>query len=205
MENNTKSAARGFLLAVLIVTSVALMARASGAGPSKEDLERRDKIEENQKVLAKTRQAAKEFNAAKLENERLVKELNANGWNVDWQSLDLVAVPKPEKKKASKPQASASVDVDLDKLAKAVAQHETGGCKLGSGKTHNNCFGIMTWASGKRAFKRYASKEDSYADFKRIWSTHYKRYPDIALAKKYSGNDRPHQWLANVNHFYETL
>jgi hypothetical protein len=106
MDNNTKSAARGFLLAVLIVTSVALMARASGAGPSKEDYANLAAIKENQKVLAKTRLAAQEFNAAKVENERLVKELNANGWNVDWQSLDLVAAPKPEQKKESKPQAS---------------------------------------------------------------------------------------------------
>lgn len=96
-------------------------------------------------------------------------------------------------------------DYNLDKLAKAVAVAETGGCKLGSAKTHNNCYGIMHWPNGKRQFKPYKSKEDSVADFKRIWSSYYGRYPDLRLAKKWTGSDRPSTWLANVNAVYSSL
>ena len=84
--------------------------------------------------------------------------------------------------------------------------HETKDCGVNVGSALvNNCFGILEWPNGQRRFKRYATKEDSYKDFKRIWSTYYGKFPDHALAKKYSGNDRPQQWLSNVTHFYETL
>lgn len=96
--------------------------------------------------------------------------------------------------------------LDLDKLAKAVARHETASCTKGAGKTHNNCFGIMQWnKKGQRSFKRYAAREDSFKDFKRIWAAYYGRFPDLKLAKKFSGNDRPQQWLSNVTTFYNAL
>lgn len=60
----------------------------------------------------------------------------------------------------------------------------------------------MAWSNGKRYFKRYPTKEASYVDFKRIWSSHYRQFPTLALAKKYSGNDRAHIWLRNVTQFY---
>lgn len=91
--------------------------------------------------------------------------------------------------------------IDLDKLARAVAQHETAGCTKGSAKVRN-CFGIMSWTGGKRHFKVYATKEASYEDFKRIWAKSYKVFPNLALAKKYSGNDRAKIWLNNVTKFY---
>lgn len=94
---------------------------------------------------------------------------------------------------------------DLDKLAKAVARHETCSCTCGNSASRNNCFGIMAWKNGKRYFKAFETKEDSYADFKRIWSTYYKRFPDLALAKRYSGNDKPNAWLSNVTTFYNQL
>lgn len=112
-------------------------------------------------------------------------------------------LPEPTPPKAATP--SAATSYDLDKLAKAVARHETGGCTLGSGRTHNNAFGIMQWKNGKRSFKRYETCEQSYEDFKRIWTAYYGRFPDLALAKKYSGNDRPNQWLSNVTAFYNEL
>lgn len=102
------------------------------------------------------------------------------------------------------PEAKSLPGVDLDKLAKAVAMHETANCTKGSAR-FNNCFGIKY--AGK--FARYATKEASYADFKRIWSkpTGYYRgqFPTLALAKKYSGNDRASIWLKNVSHFYSSL
>ncbi len=95
---------------------------------------------------------------------------------------------------------------DLDKLAHAVARHETNNCQAKAGSALvRNCFGIRVRVKGKPQFKRYARKEDSYADFKRIWSTYYKRFPDTKLAVRYSGNDRPQEWLGNVTKFYNDL
>jgi hypothetical protein len=109
-------------------------------------------------------------------------------------------VAKPAAKKAApKPPVTG---YDLDKLAKAVAKHETNDCKAKVGAAvYNNCFGIKY--NGK--FARYKTKQASYDDFKRIWSTYYKKFPNHALAKKYSGNDRPQTWLSNVTLFYNTL
>jgi len=96
--------------------------------------------------------------------------------------------------------------LNIDKLAKAVARHETADCTIGSAK-YNNCFGIMQWdKAGNRSFKRYATKEDSYADFKRIWMNpkgwYQGKFPTPFLANKYSGNDRADAWLRNVTKFY---
>ena len=97
------------------------------------------------------------------------------------------------------------VSFDLDKLAKAVARHETCSCTCGNSAAVNNAFGIREWINGKPRFKHYASCEESYKDFKRIWSKYYGRFPDAKLASRYSGNDRPYQWLANVTKFYNEL
>lgn len=48
----------------------------------------------------------------------------------------------------------------------------------------------------------YEKPEDSYEAFKKIWSTWYGEMPTLATAKRYSGNDRAHIWLANVTQFY---
>lgn len=91
--------------------------------------------------------------------------------------------------------------MDLNKLAIAVAYHETCGCTCGVGATHNNCFGIRyngDWAS-------YPTKEDSYADFKRIWKKSYGGFPTLAQARKYSGNDRAESWLGRVTRVYNSL
>ncbi len=98
-------------------------------------------------------------------------------------------------------------DFDLDKLAKAVAMHETLDCKARAGAALvNNCFGIMSWDSkGRRYFRPFKTKEDSYTEFKRIWSTFYKKFPDYNLARRYSGNDRVNAWLGNVTRYYAEL
>ena len=92
--------------------------------------------------------------------------------------------------------------LDLDKLVRSIAMHETKGCTIGSGASHNNPGGVMTWKTGTRKFKYYNNCEEGYEDMKRIWRTYYKTYPNIALAKKWSGNDRAHSWLRNVNYWY---
>lgn len=92
--------------------------------------------------------------------------------------------------------------LDLDKLAYAVSMAETGGCKDGTAIKRNNCFGIMSWPSGKRTPKWYNTQQESFEDFKRIWAKSYKRFPDIVLARKWTGNDKPQQWLKNVTYHY---
>jgi hypothetical protein len=62
----------------------------------------------------------------------------------------------------------------------------------------------MTWEKGYREPKWYGSHEESFADFKRIWSTYYKRFPDMALAKKWTGDDNAESWLRNVHAAYES-
>lgn len=88
---------------------------------------------------------------------------------------------------------------DLDKLALAVAYAETSNCKNAQ---WNNCHGIMHWPNGVREQRRYNSTDESFEEFKDIWKRIYGRYPDMRLAIKYTGNDRPQTWLNNVNHYY---
>ena len=88
--------------------------------------------------------------------------------------------------------------IDLDKLALAVATAETQNCTTGMGVTRNNCFGIMTWARGFREGKTYASKDESYDNFKQIWTEKYSGgYPSHYEAKRWVGGD-PTTWLKNV-------
>lgn len=96
---------------------------------------------------------------------------------------------------------------DLDKLAYAVAMQETKDCTLGNSAERNNCFWIMTWKRGFREYKRFETKEDSYKDFKRIWTTKWYiewnwGLPTIEDAIVYSWNDRAKIWLNNVLYFY---
>lgn len=95
---------------------------------------------------------------------------------------------------------------DLNKLADAVAVAETSGCTDGTAIKRKNCFGIMRFwlVNGvrHREPKYYASHAESYADFKRIWRKSYGRFPDRALAVKWTGNDNADTWLANVQRTY---
>jgi hypothetical protein len=87
---------------------------------------------------------------------------------------------------------------DLDCIAYAVAIAETGDCTQGAGISNNNCFGIMHWPNGIRQLKTYNSKEESYADFRKIWTQYYGGFPTYKMAVKWTGNDNPHTWLSNV-------
>lgn len=60
----------------------------------------------------------------------------------------------------------------------------------------------MEWPGGVRRGKTYASKEESYADFIRIWTAYYGEYPAYEMAVRWTGNDRPDQWLKNVEKYY---
>ena len=97
---------------------------------------------------------------------------------------------------------------DLDKLAYAVAMAETKNCKSWFGKKYNNCFGIKNWNTVpcRRTWRLrmciFENPQESYKAFKKIWSTHYKRFPDYRLAMIWTGKDRSRTWLYHVNYFY---
>ena len=90
-----------------------------------------------------------------------------------------------------------------------MARHETASCTKGYGVTHRNCFGIKKGntypCQTKKGSKmcNFSSHEESFKAFKIIWAKVYGgKFPNLALAKKYSGNDRAQIWLNNVTKFY---
>ena len=114
----------------------------------------------------------------------------------------------PEKEKTQEP-------VDLHKLAYAVAMAETHNCTKGYGTMYNNCFGIKSGNTapcpvvngikqiGQNRMCIYTSWRQSYDAFKIIWAKWYKKFPDRALAARWTGNDRPDTWLKHVRYYYD--
>ncbi len=94
---------------------------------------------------------------------------------------------------------------DPKKLAIAISCAETSCGKDGTAIHRNNCCGIMTWKTGTRQPKTFARYEDSLSEAAAIWQKSYGRFPDHALAKKWTGNDHPDTWLANFNAAYASL
>ena len=95
----------------------------------------------------------------------------------------------------------------LDKLAKAVAMHETHDCVDDTNFTRvNNCFGIRKWNGKKLVPARYDTKKEAYDDFKEIWGRMYgTTIPTIEDSIKWSGGDRAVAWRTNVLWFLETI
>lgn len=97
---------------------------------------------------------------------------------------------------------------DIDKLAKAVAMHETADCKKWTWIKYDNCFWIRNGntAPCKKTsawgFCIYDTPSESYKAFKKIWSKNYGWLPTLQMAKRWSWNDRPEEWKNNVLHFY---
>ncbi len=110
---------------------------------------------------------------------------------------------KPAQKKTEPQKVTVkTLSYDLDKLSIAVAMTETHNCrdKVGSA-LYNNCHGFRK--NGK--FMRFNNTSESHAYFKQLWARSYKSYPNMTLAKIYSGNDNPVNWLKNVNYYYNSL
>ncbi len=95
--------------------------------------------------------------------------------------------------------AGSSPGYNIDFLARAVAIHETGNCTTGIGPRYKNCFGIKR---GGR-FVRYETPAHSYEDFKRVWEKYYGRFPTKRDAVRWTGNDRPYEWLSTVVREYQ--
>lgn len=96
--------------------------------------------------------------------------------------------------------------VNYDKLCKAIAVAETSGCTDGTAIKRKNCHGIMAWDKDGNRFPRYfKSHDDSQKMCIEIWKRSYKKFPDIALAKKWTGNDKSNTWLSIVTQKYYSL
>ena len=93
----------------------------------------------------------------------------------------------------------------MDRLAltKAIAQHETAYCTKGSGITHNNCFGTMTWVNGPREFARFETKQEGFDYTYGLIGRMYANMTLKDMAVKYSGDDRAEAWENNVRYYYE--
>ena len=120
------------------------------------------------------------------------------------QTTDLIN-KEPPSQEASLPknQIYKQDDFSIDRLAYAIAQAETQDCTTGMGVTKSNCFGLMAWPNGVRTGKTYSSKEESYEDFKRVWTKHYGGFPTWYMAQRWTGNDNPVVWYNNVKKYYE--
>jgi len=103
--------------------------------------------------------------------------------------MDTIQSNSSIESKSSTPQHQEN-SLDLDKLARSVSIAETSGCTKGSALSVKNCFGIMQFdKKGNRSLKRFNTHQDSFKEFKRIWSMHYKEFPDQKLANKWvNGN-----------------
>ena len=92
MSKDTQSVLKGFLLALILVITVAFASSLAVAKdtPSAEDYAKLTQIKENQKVIAANRDAYSQFISAKESNTSLVRQLNKNGWNIDWKTMKIV-------------------------------------------------------------------------------------------------------------------
>lgn len=119
-------------------------------------------------------------------------------------------VKTSEKKEVVKKNLTTEIEnwIDYYDLAYAVAMAETGNCKLGFWKEYNNCFWIKNWKTApcKKVWRVntciYDNPSESYEAFKKIWKTHYKKFPNYELAVIWTGWYTPDIWLNNVKLYY---
>lgn len=86
---------------------------------------------------------------------------------------------------------------DIEKLAKAIAMHETKMGTVGQGKSKNNVCGITK--NGK--FKYYNSKEEALEDCKRVITQFYSNSTIYQMSRKYTTTQQD-EWFNNVTYFY---
>lgn len=135
----------------------------------------------------------------KTKSEKKTPSLNSIRPTTEHKDTQIVIKDKSTQQKLNKQ------DFDLEKLAHAVAFAETGHCTDGTAIKRKNCHGIMAWDKNHNRYPRYfTTTQESFDEFKRIWTKSYKRYPDINLAIKWTGNDNAHVWLSNVNTYYNS-
>lgn len=115
---------------------------------------------------------------------------------------------------AAAPTPVALPGYDRNKLAKAIAIHETGNCTARVGAAlKNNCFGFRA----NSTFYSFKSKEASYKKFHVLWAKSYgDKMPTIREATGWvcgwrwpTGKDcpggSPRNWLASVTSLYHSF
>lgn len=116
--------------------------------------------------------------------------------HIQAQRVQVRTTPKPTvrpSKPAVASKAVAKSGFDLDLFARAVASHETSGCKKGYGVSHDNCHGVKkgrTYPCMTHGFRKmcdFKNKEESFVAFKIIWKKWYGEFPTKELANRYSG------------------
>lgn len=155
--------------------------------------------------ISEVKPVCEQLDSLRLQREELVNKTNEiiNSTTVSFKEAATPQTIEPENNIQVLENNDQDNILDLDKLAYAVAVAETGNCTKGSGVSKKNCFGIMEWPNGKRQLKTYNSTEESYADFKRIWSEKYGGgFPTYYMAQKWTGNHNPDVWLSNVKAAY---
>lgn len=86
---------------------------------------------------------------------------------------------------------------DLDKLARAIASHETAMGTTGVGKTQNNVCGIRR----NGAFESYETLEDGLADCKGVLTKYYANKTITQIAQNWT-TTQCQEWIDNVTYFY---
>lgn len=146
---------------------------------------------------AKQAEANADYHFKQAEHRAVIAVQRRGAYNMLKEVGDVQPTPTP-----------TTAGYDIGKLSWAVGMAETWGGKRWYGASHNNLHGIKhgntapcPWVP-KLKMCRYSDPQQSHEAFKKIWSRWYKRYPDYALAKKWTGSDRVHTWLKNVNYWY---
>lgn len=94
-------------------------------------------------------------------------------------------------------------NVDIDRLAYAVAVAETSNCTAGTGRSKNNCHGIFGVTNGQYGPRTFATTDQSFEEFKKLWLTKYgDRFPTLQDAQRYSGGPGD-SWLNRVTVAYQ--
>ena len=131
--------------------------------------------------------------------ERNQAIIEQRGWGDKEKSTEVIWWSTEKNEVWEESKRVVSKEVDLDKLARAVAMAETGGCTKGTGLSKNNCHWIKSGntykcKSPKGTMCHFDTKEESYIAFKVIWARWYKTLPTIKQATVWTGADKADHW-----------
>ena len=164
-------------------------------------------IDEKNKIIKEKEQIEEKIQKNRLEIDRKIKKIE-NPDYIEQKSLEVaeIEVEIVEQKNID------NFWVDIDKLAYAVAMAETWNCTKWIWPKYNNCFWIKNWSiapckkrttSGNIGMCIYNTQAESYEAFKKIWLQWYgDRFPTYQDAVRWTGNDKPDNWLYIVKTYY---
>ena len=95
---------------------------------------------------------------------------------------------------------SSALPYDTSRLCDAIGYAETGNGK--TAKEETNLWNMYHWQEGTRKLQAFATVELGKERCQTLWDRNYGRFPDLALAKRYTGDDNAEHWLRIVCHKY---